>query len=152
MRNHVRWAAIAVVVTAGTAAAEDAFPTREIEGLSGPAHPQGFAVETLAMIQLGEEYPDVPEAADLQFRARFVTLEPGGVVPIHSHEGRPATTFIVSGEAIEHRSDVEGPIVRRAGHATMDTGGIAQWWENVSDAPVTMFVSDVVAPDSPTDG
>lgn len=154
MTMFAKAAAVAFITTGMTtqALAQDTVPTREIAGLTGPAQPKGFAVKTLAEIDLGAEFPQVPEAEGLSFRARFVTLEPGGIVLIHSHEGRPATTYILSGEAVEHRSDVDGPILRKAGEATMDVGGIAQWWENTSDSPVTMFVSDVVAPSSPTDG
>lgn len=145
--------ALAFCLTIGQLAviamAEQAIPTREIAGLTGPAKPKGFSVKTLASIDLGDEYPEVEGAEKLRFRARFVTLQPGGIVLIHSHKGRPATTYIVSGEAVEYRSDTDGPIVRRAGDATMDVEGIAQWWENTTDEVVTMFVSDVISPNSP---
>ncbi len=125
--------------------------TKTINGLTGPAHPKGFSVKTLAEIDLGKEYPDIPETAPLRFRARYVTLEPGGKVLIHSHKHRPATTYILEGEAVEYRSDAAGPILRKAGEATMDVNGIAQWWENVSDAPVLMFVGDVISVDAAAD-
>jgi quercetin dioxygenase-like cupin family protein len=145
--------AIAGILTlsAGEMKAQDLGPMKEINGLLGPANPKGFAVDTLATINLGEEFPNVAEARALKFRARFVTLQPRGIVLIHSHVRRPATTYIVSGEVVEHRSDVEGPLVRKAGEATMDVRGIAQWWENKSDEVVTMFVGDVVSPNSSTE-
>ncbi|MEM1048439.1 MAG: cupin domain-containing protein [Pseudomonadota bacterium] len=126
-------------------------PTKIIDGLTGPEKSVGFAVKTLAEIDLGKEFPTVAEAAPLRFRARHVTLEPGGIVVIHSHKERPATTYIVSGTAIEYRSDMDGPIVRQAGDATMDVKGISQWWENTSDETVIMFVSDVVSTGKPAD-
>ncbi|MEM9010602.1 MAG: cupin domain-containing protein [Pseudomonadota bacterium] len=127
---------LAALLLPGSALAED----REINGLTGPAAPQGFTLRDLNVIDLGKEFP---EGGTLGFRTRYVTLAPGGIVPIHSHEGRPALTYIISGEAIEHRSDTDGPIVRRAGEVTMDVGGIAQWWENAGDVPVVMLVGDV---------
>lgn len=142
----------ASALSVGTVAAQEATPSREIAGLIGPAQPQGFGVETFFSIDLGPEFPTLADADALTMRARFVTLQPGGVVPVHSHEGRPATTYVLTGEAVEHRSDVDRPVVRRAGDVTRDAGGVAQWWENTSDQVVTMFVVDVVAPGSPTDG
>lgn len=144
-------AALLAFAFAAPVSAKDYGPMKEIDGLTGPAQPKGFAVKTLHVIELGQEFPNVPDAANLEFRARFVTLQPGGIVLIHSHKGRPATTYIINGEAIEHRSDTTGPILRKAREATMDVGGIAQWWENTTDETVTMFVVDVVSPTSPTD-
>ncbi len=153
MRFAIKALTCALLLPAAVpATAQDYGPMKEINGLTGPANPKGFAVETLHTINLGDEFPAVADANGLQFRARFVTLQPGGIVLIHSHAGRPATTYIISGEVNEYRSDTEGSILRQAGEATMDVGGISQWWENTSDEIVTMFVGDVVAADSPSDG
>ncbi len=60
-------------------------------------------------------------------------------------------TYILNGEIIEHRSDVEGALVRKAGDCTLDVNGIAQWWENTSDIDVHLFTVDLYDPSIPAD-
>lgn len=140
MRLNLILLAAAFAVLAGPAPAQD--ETREIAGLVGPAAPRGLTVEELGQLHLGGEYAQAEVAATRALRARRLILEPGGVVPIHSHADRPAVTRVVAGEVIEYRSDHDGPIVRRAGDVTFDGDGIAQWWENKGDAAVVFYVVD----------
>ena len=52
---------------------------------------------------------------DRLFRLRKLVVEPGGVVPWHSHGDRPALIYIISGEITEYSSTCAVPIVHRAG-------------------------------------
>lgn len=120
---------------------------RVISGLVGPASSNGVSTRTVSEIDLGYEFPNL-KAEQLRYRTQILTLEPGGVVLIHSHKDRPATTYILSGQAIEYRSDVEGPILHKTGEATIDTNGTSQWWENNSSEAVIMFIGEVVKIDN----
>jgi hypothetical protein len=40
-----------------------------------------------------------------QFRLRQLEMKPGGIVPWHSHNDRPAMIYIVSGEVVEYASN-----------------------------------------------
>ncbi|MGH1482846.1 MAG: hypothetical protein ACRBM6_29740 [Geminicoccales bacterium] len=143
-------AGVALSAVAASAASSD-LPTKEINGLTGPAKPVGMAIEELGAITLGKEFPQIAAVADRLMRGRHVTVKAGGIVPIHSHKDRPAVTYILDGEIIEHRSDVEGALVRKAGDCTLDVSGISQWWENKSDRDVHMFTVDLYDPSIPTD-
>lgn len=136
-------AALLALTLAAPAGADS---TKEISGLTGPKAPVGMAIKELGAIKLGPEFPQIPEAADYLMRGRYVTVQAGGIVPIHSHKDRPAITYVIEGEIVEHRSDQEGPILRKAGEVTIDDDAIAQWWENKTDQPVTMFVVDFLDP------
>lgn len=127
--------------------AEEA-PTNTINGLTGPATSNGFEVDQIGEIDLAGEFPGDAEAANRFMRARKFAVQPGGRIPIHSHENRPAFTLVLEGEIQEHRSDSETPIVRQAGDVTSDTGGVAQWLENVSDEPVMLLVVDMAEDDA----
>lgn len=143
-------AGVALSAVAASAASSD-LPTKEISGLTGPAKPVGMAIKEMGTITLGTEFPQIAAVADRVMRGRHVTIKAGGIVPIHSHKDRPAVTYILDGEIIEHRSDVEGALVRKAGDCTLDINGIAQWWENTSEVDVHLFTVDLYDPSIPAD-
>ncbi len=148
MRRVLLLVSVLVPITL-PAVAEDA--TTEIDELIGPAAPRGLSVEELGDQPLGREFADNPLVATRALRARLLTLEPGGVVPIHSHDDRPAITYVTQGEVLEYRSDSAEPILRQRGDVTFDGDGIAQWWENVGDEAVIFYVVDFFDTGSPPD-
>lgn len=148
--RHLAFAAAAAAAL-GVSLPALAGSTAEISGLVGPKAPVGMSIRELGSIKLGPEFPQVPEAANYMMRGRYVTVDAGGIVPIHSHKDRPAVTYVIQGEIVEHRSDENGPIVRRAGDCTIDNNGIAQWWENKTAQQVTLFVVDFLDPSKKAD-
>jgi len=117
--------------------------TAEVLGLEGPSETQGIAsVEQLGAVALAGEFPALKGRV---FRARVITISPGGVVAVHRHESRPGFAYILEGEVVEHRNDHPDPIVRQAGAMAVEETGVAHWWENVSDAPMRALVVDIVA-------
>ena len=125
---------------------ESEYATAEKLGLEGPAETRGIAsVEQLGTHDLVDEFPAMEGR---QFRAREITIEPGGVVAIHRHEQRPGFAYILEGEIIEHRNDHPEPITRRAGDVAMESTGVAHWWENKSGAVVKALVVDII-PEQP---
>ena len=120
--------------------------TGEISGLVGPKAPVGMSIQELGLIKLGPEFPQIPDAANYVMRGRYVTVDAGGIVPIHGHKGRPAVTYVIQGEIVQHRSDQKESVIRRAGDCTIDRNGFAHWWENKTDRQVTLFVVDFLDP------
>src|SRR5205085_2811359 len=65
----------------------------------GPSAPSGVTDVVRASTDLAKE----PLALQgRQFRLRQLEMQPGGVVPWHSHNERPAMIYVVSGEVVEY--------------------------------------------------
>jgi quercetin dioxygenase-like cupin family protein len=78
-------------------------------------------------------------------RTRRLVVAPGGIVPTHSHDDRPALVYVVNGEIIEHSTHCAVPIVWRGGEDSPEFGpGYGHWWENKTDKEVVLISSDVV--------
>ena len=67
---------------------------------------------------------------DRLFRLRELEIKPGGIVPWHSHDERPAMIYIVSGEVTEFASNCSVPIVHKAGDVAPEARGTSHWWQN----------------------
>ena len=76
-------------------------------------------------------------------RLRQLDIKPGGVVPWHSHDNRPAMIYIVSGEVLEYASNCAVPIVHRAGDVASEKAGTSHWWQNTGNAPVVLISVDL---------
>jgi quercetin dioxygenase-like cupin family protein len=79
-----------------------------------------------------------------QLRFRKLTIEPGGVVPWHSHDDRPAIIYVAEGEIVEYASNCEVPIVHKAGETRPEIHGTSHWWENLGKKTVVLFVGDIL--------
>jgi quercetin dioxygenase-like cupin family protein len=77
------------------------------------------------------------------FRLRQLDIEPGGIVPWHSHSNRPAMIYIVSGEVIEYASNCSVPIVHKTGDVAPEKNGTQHWWENKTNTPVVLISVDL---------
>jgi quercetin dioxygenase-like cupin family protein len=77
------------------------------------------------------------------FRLRRLLVQPGGVVPWHSHGNRPALIYIVEGEITEYASTCAVPILHRAGDTAMETHATAHWWKNTGRRPVVLLSADL---------
>lgn len=82
------------------------------------------------------------------FRMRRLTIEPGGVVPWHSHADRPAIIYVVSGTIEEYSSDCAVPIVHKGGDVSPETKGVSHWWKNTGNETVVLISADL--PKDPT--
>jgi quercetin dioxygenase-like cupin family protein len=77
-----------------------------------------------------------------QLRLRRLVVQPGGVVPWHSHGNRPAIIYIVEGEITEYASTCAVPILHKAGEATTEIHPTEHWWKNTASRPVTLLSAD----------
>jgi len=106
----------------------------------GETQPKGVTDTVLASIDLAKEKVNL---SDHQLRTRKLVIQPGGVVPWHSHEDRPALIYIVSGTIEEYASNCSVPIVHKAGDISVEKSGVQHWWKNTGKAPVVLLSSDV---------
>jgi quercetin dioxygenase-like cupin family protein len=95
----------------------------------------------LAAIDLGKEPANIK---DRQLRFRKLTIEPGGIVPWHSHDDRPAIIYVAEGEIVEYASNCEVPIVHKAGDIRPEVHGTSHWWQNKGQKTVILLVGDVL--------
>ena len=77
------------------------------------------------------------------FRMRRLVIQPGGVVPWHSHGDRPAIIYIVSGTIEEYASNCSVPIVHPAGDVTEEKSGTSHWWKNNGKKTVVLLSADL---------
>jgi quercetin dioxygenase-like cupin family protein len=77
------------------------------------------------------------------FRLRELNIEPGGVVPWHSHNERPAMIYIVSGEVTEYASTCAVPIVHKTGDVAPEKNGTSHWWQNHGAVPSKLISVDL---------
>lgn len=94
----------------------------------------------LAAIDLSQEHI---AAADHQFRMRRLEIQPGGIVPFHSHAERPALIYVVQGEITEFASICADPILHKAGDVSVDAGR-SHWWMNTGKEKVVLISSDIL--------
>jgi quercetin dioxygenase-like cupin family protein len=117
----------------------DKFKAGVREPVSTPA--QGVTDTVLASIDLAKEPVQLND--HLQ-RIRKLVIQPGGVVPWHSHTDRPALIYIVEGEIVEYASNCSVPIVHKAGDVRAETQGTSHWWKNLGDKTVTLLSFDIL--------
>src|SRR4051794_36610520 len=75
-------------------------------------------------------------------RLRKLVVQPGGVVPWHSHGNRPAIIYIVSGTIEEYASTCSLPIVHKPGDVATEHFGTAHWWKNTGKETVVLLSAD----------
>ena len=102
--------------------------------------PVGLSDVTLGSIDLGKQ-PAHIEGRELRFRK--LTIEPGGIVPWHSHDDRPALIFVQQGEIVEYASNCEVPNAHKAGEIRPEMYGTSHWWKNLGKETVILYVGDV---------
>ena len=100
----------------------------------------GVTDTTLGSIDLGKERAKI---AGHELRFRKLVIEPGGIVPWHSHDDRPAVIYVAEGEIVEYASNCAVPIVHKAGETRKETNGTSHWWKNHTNAQVILFIGDV---------
>lgn len=146
MLKGMRRASLAVLLV-GTALASSAFagecPADKLRAdVREPVtfEASGVTDTVLSAIDLAEEGPMLPGH---MMRVRKLTIEPGGIVPWHSHGERPALIYVISGEIIEYASNCAAPIVHKAGEVARETHPVSHWWKNLGSETVTLLSFDI---------
>ena len=103
--------------------------------------PVGVADTELASIDLSKENVKLDQR---RLRLRQMTIMPGGVVPLHSHEDRPALIMVNSGEIYEYSSKCSVPILHKTGETAREFMGTKHWWKNTGTVQVNLTIGDIV--------
>lgn len=106
-----------------------------------PTAPVGVVDTELASVDLSKENVKLDQR---RLRMRHMTIAPGGVVPFHSHEDRPALIMVNSGEIFEYSSKCSVPILHKAGEISREFLGTKHWWKNTGATPVDLTIADIV--------
>ena len=109
----------------------------------GPSTPSGVTDTVISSIDIA---PLGKGFSGYNMRMRKLIVQPGGVVPWHSHEKRPANIYIISGSITEYRSTCSEPIEHKAGDVTGEFGNLQHWWKNNSNEPAVLISADVLPP------
>jgi quercetin dioxygenase-like cupin family protein len=138
------FAGSALALTAGAASAGQCPSDKVVASGSGQpmndAAAKGVTDTVITSMDLGQEPVGVH---DRLFRLRRLVIQPGGVVPWHSHGDRPAIIYIIEGEITEYASTCAVPIVHKAGESTAETHTTAHWWKNTGMQPVVLLSADL---------
>jgi quercetin dioxygenase-like cupin family protein len=101
---------------------------------------KGVVDKVRSAIDLGGQAPMLDGRL---FRLRQLDIAPGGIVPWHSHDERPAQIYIVKGTIIEYASNCAVPIVHKAGDVAPEAKGTSHWWQNTGKEPVVLISADI---------
>ena len=107
-----------------------------------PHEPRGVSVGSASTLELG---PELDSLDGRQLRVRIITFEPGGAVPLHSHNGRPGIAHVLKGTVTEH-VEGKGDFQRKQGDRLVEDGNTVHWVENRSDEIAIVFATDVYKP------
>jgi quercetin dioxygenase-like cupin family protein len=108
---------------------------------AGATEPMGVTDEVIASIDLAAKGQQI---TDTIFRMRRLVVQPGGVVPWHSHLERPANIYIVEGSITEYNSNCAVPIEHAAGQVVAEFGDYSHWWKNNGSEPAVLISADIV--------
>jgi quercetin dioxygenase-like cupin family protein len=104
-----------------------------------PTAPANVTDDVIGSVDLAKEI----NVAGRDLRLRRLVVQPGGIVPLHSHQGRPALIITVSGQVTEYRSTCAAGIVHHAGDVAREAEGISHWWRNEGNEPAVLLSADV---------
>jgi quercetin dioxygenase-like cupin family protein len=114
------------------------------QGQKNPGHgPKAVTDVVITATDLGNEKVGLKEH---MFRARRLVIQPGGIVPWHSHDERPAMIYVVKGEIFEYASNCTVPILHKVGDVAREAKGTSHWWQNTGKGAVELISVDILAP------
>ncbi|HVY85803.1 MAG TPA: cupin domain-containing protein [Caulobacterales bacterium] len=124
-----------------------------------PAASQGVDVRTSGPNAPSKVTDNVISSIDLtgynvagrQLRLRRLVVQPGGVVPWHSHQERPANIYILRGAITEYRSTCRVGITHSAGEVVAESGNLSHWWRNNTRHVTVLLSADVLPPQMAAD-
>ena len=149
-RSTWRQAALAALVTGAFAALAPAVHAGECPADKVVADGQGqkpgpsMPKDVTDVVRYSTDLSKEPLALQGRlFRLRQLEMKPGGIVPWHSHNERPAMIYIVSGEVIEYASSCAVPITHKAGDVSPERNGTSHWWKNTGSTTAVLISVDL---------
>ena len=143
MHNIIKGAPIALVAAlafASPAAAAGLCPKAGSMSLANaPTMPKGVTDTIIGAVDLANEIG----VNGRMLRTRRLVIQPGGIVPLHSHKDRPALIYTLSGSITEYSSACAVPIEHKAGDISREADGLSHYWVNHGKVPAVVLSSDV---------
>src|SRR5258706_9166987 len=96
-----------------------------------PTETKGLGAEALWSLDLSEE---IDSTKGRPLRMRKITLQPGGVIGLHTHKDRPAVSYLLQGE-VTYRQEGKPDTVVRPGGGFAEGKATTHWAENRGTVP-----------------
>ncbi len=103
-----------------------------------PTENKGVTFAPLTAVDLG---PEIPGMQGRQLRLRMITVDPGGVIAVHSHKDRPGVAYVLKGTVINHRGDVAKEY--GMGENWAEDRNLTHWVENKGTSPAVLIAVDI---------
>ena len=107
-----------------------------------PTETKGQTVERLRSLDLTSELNSI---AGYELRLSRVTLQPGGAVTLHSHEGRPTVSYVLQGTVTYHQEG-KPDLVLKPGDGLADGKTTTHWLENRGTVPAVWVAAGILKP------
>jgi quercetin dioxygenase-like cupin family protein len=143
---------IAGAAAISSAALADGCPAGQMRAdarTTGEMTPKDVTDTELGFVPLGAEIKGLDNR---RLRIRRLVIQPGGVVPWHSHTDRPALIMTLSGAITEYRSTCAVPIEHPEGDVAHEVKGVSHWWRNNGAVPAVLIAADIKNDGAPADG
>ena len=146
MKPFLTTTAAAVLVSAltFTAAQAGTCPAGQMRAdarATGETAPKDVTDTELAFVGLGAEIDGLDGR---RLRLRRLVVQPGGVVPWHSHTDRPALIMTQSGAITEYASNCAVGIDHKAGDVTREVKGVSHYWRNNGKVAAVLIAADII--------
>ena len=105
-----------------------------------PTENKGMEAKQLAGFDIGKQ--GLHDLDERQMRARQIDVAPGGSAAFHSHAQRPALSYVMKGEILEHRQGAPDRVYK-AGEVIVETTDVKHWAENKGSEPATIISVDL---------
>lgn len=107
-----------------------------------PKQTVGQTQELMGTMDLSGE---IGSGAGRTLRLRRITLQPGGVLGIHTHADRPAVTHLIQGQMTYH-PEGKPAVVINPGQGAAEGKATTHWAENTGKVPAVWIAADIFVP------
>ena len=104
-----------------------------------PTETKGLSAAPLQSLDLSEEFDSVKGRP---LRMRMLTLQPGGVLGLHTHRDRPAVSYFLQGE-VTYYQEGKPPVVVGPGQGFAEGKATTHWAENRGAVPAVWIAVDI---------
>ena len=106
---------------------------------SPPLDTKGQTSVNLQSLDLSDE---MDSTKGRPLRMRMITLEPGGVLGLHSHKDRPAVSYFLKGEVTYHQEGKSDRVVH-PGEGIAEGKATTHWAENRGTVAAVWIAVDI---------
>jgi quercetin dioxygenase-like cupin family protein len=145
-------ASLAGVLALSGVAHADGCPSGQMRAdarTGGETMPKGVTDTELSSLSLAQQIQGLDGR---RLRLRRLVVQPGGVVPWHSHADRPALIMTLSGSITEYRSTCAVGIEHPTGDVAREETGYSHWWKNNGNVPAVLLAADIKNDGAAPDG